>query len=359
MTYLSHPMADDAPYDGPRGRLVQGASLPGAISSWRWEPRVPYLPPGAVGPAIFLYPTVEQARKREEWGGSGFLVGTRSVANKACVHLYAITNEHVATSCPVIRAYTSRGDVVILDDDHPDRRWTSHPDGDDVSVLYLGPFNEHEYWFVPDWIFLARDDIVPPGPGPGDECFMVGRHVNHDGRQFDRPVVRFGNLAMLPEPIRQRERAFDQESFLVDMRSIAGFSGSPVTVFYERQDWRKEGVWIKHPGHLEQSGVVDKAWLLGVDWGHLSQTEDIIDGAGRHQVKVKSSMAAVVPAWKIKDILDTVEGIVKPREQAEKELAEPNPNDAVLDINAPPSEQSEFERFEELTRKLVQAPDSD
>jgi hypothetical protein len=97
---------------------------------------------------------------------------------------------------------------------------------------------------------------------------------------------------------------------------------------------------------------------LGVDWGHLSQTEDIIDEGGRRQVKVKSSMAAVVPAWKIKDILDTVEGIVKPREEAEKELAAElaNPNRAVLDANLTEPEPSEYERFEELTRKLVNTP---
>jgi len=54
---------------------------------------------------------------------------------------------------------------------------------------------------------------------------MVGRYINQELRQFDRPVARFGNLAMLPEPIHQRERSFEQESFLVDMRSQAGFSG--------------------------------------------------------------------------------------------------------------------------------------
>jgi len=30
---------------------------------------------------------------------------------------------------------------------------------------------------------------------------MVERYVNHGGRQFDRPVVRFGNLSMLPETL--------------------------------------------------------------------------------------------------------------------------------------------------------------
>jgi hypothetical protein len=316
---------------------------------------VPYLPPGAVGPSIFLYPTVEQAKARTAFGGSGFLVGLRSRANYSYVHLHAVTNEHVATVAPVIRAYPTGSAPVVLDDDDAARRWEEHPAGDDVAARYVGAFPDRSYWWVPREFFIGREDIVPPGPGPGDECFMVGRYVNYEGRQFDRAVVRFGNVAMLPEKIAQAERrGFEQESFLVDMRSVVGFSGSPVTVFLEGHGIRNEGVVVR-TDDLEASGLVNKAWLLGVDWGHLAATEEIVEDGQRKRVKVKSSMAAVVPAWKLAELLDTVEGIVKPREQAEKELAEAaaDPNAAVLDANEPPDE---FERFEDLTRRLVRTP---
>lgn len=243
-----------------------------------------------------------------------------------------------------------------MDDDNPDQLWESHPDGDDVAARYLGAVPHTSYWWVPDWMLIEREDIAPPGPGPGDECFMVGRYINHEDRQFDQPVVRFGNLAMLPEPVAQRGRGgFQQESFLVDMRSVAGFSGSPVTVFYERQDWRKEGAMLRVPHDFHMSGVVDKSWLLGVDWGHLSVSEDIIEDGKRKKVKVKSSMAAIVPAWKIAELLDIVEGIVKPREQAEAELRKATGKEPQMDAAEKPVSE-EFDRFEDLTRKLVQTP---
>jgi hypothetical protein len=183
---------------------------------------------------------------------------------------------------------------------------------------------------------------------------MAGRYVNYEGLQFDRPVVRFGNLAMLPEPIRQRERGFDQESFLVDMRSVSGFSGSPVTLYYPSP-------WIR-PADREGKKLVDgqavseDSWLLGVDWGHLSVVETITEGGKKTRVKAKSNMACVVPAWKLKELLDTVEDIVKPREKAEAELATPNPAAPELDLAEGDRDTNEFERFEDLTRKLVNTP---
>ncbi len=179
---------------------------------------------------------------------------------------------------------------------------------------------------------------------------MVGRYINQEHRQFDRPVARFGNLAMLPEPIHQRERSFEQESFLVDMRSQAGFSGSPVFVYYEEPGWRflppleeppeppelpesaEPAERINHANERVEwsaartkalqerpvghhvSGVVSKTWLLGIDWGHLPVWDDVFDLHGRAggRMRVDSGMAAVVPAWKLIELLN--EGGIKWRE---------------------------------------------
>jgi hypothetical protein len=34
---------------------------------------------------------------------------------------------------------------------------------------------------------------------PGDEVFLYGRLVTHDGQQRNKPVVRFGNISMFPD----------------------------------------------------------------------------------------------------------------------------------------------------------------
>jgi hypothetical protein len=325
---------------------------------WRWESPVPFLPPPLIESGVFLYPTRVDAEDRQKWGGSGFLVGVNCKTNPAYyVHLYIVTNEHVARSCSVARL-TNEKDEIEIKDGSFDADWVAHPDRDDVAVRSLGLVSQRDYWYMNTDALLTRDALREEGIGPGDDCFMVGRYINHEGEQFDRPVVRFGNLAMLPEKIRQGDRAFDQESFLVDMRSVVGFSGSMVIVYYELPGPRKwempDGRSYGAVDERRLSGRAESWWLLGIDWGHLSVLEDIIEDGKKKRVKVKSSMAGVVPAWKLRELLD-VDELVKAREEAEAKLAERGPFEAELDVQTPESE-SEWDRFEDLTRQLVQTP---
>ena len=193
---------------------------------------MPFVFSGLLGSSIFLYGSERDAGEGANWGGSGVLVGIQSEANPSRTHLYAVSNDHVIHTCPVIRLVRVDGDPYVLPGTDAD--WCSHPDGDDIAIRSLGAVASREYWWVPDDLLLSQADLDPEDRpyqiGPGDECLMVGRYINRELRQFDRPVVRFGNLAMLSEQVYLDNRSFDQESFLVDMRSHAGFSGSPVFV---------------------------------------------------------------------------------------------------------------------------------
>jgi hypothetical protein len=146
--------------------------------------------------------------------------------------------------------------------------------------------------------------------GAGDECLMIGRYINRDLQQLDRPVVRFGNLALSPpEPFYQDDRTFNQDSFLVDLRSQAGFSGSPVLIYYEEQGWRGSR---PHPelgiSAGNASAEIGKTWLLGINWGHIPIWTDIRqDQQVIGKVAVSGGLAGVVPAWKLADLLYTEE----------------------------------------------------
>ena len=80
---------------------------------------MPHLPRSITDAAIFLYPTEEDAAKRVEWGGSGFLVGIPSEADPTQAHLYAVSNDHVTQRAPVIRVEKMNGNVEIIAGDHP------------------------------------------------------------------------------------------------------------------------------------------------------------------------------------------------------------------------------------------------
>jgi hypothetical protein len=216
-----------------------------------------------------------------------------------------------------------------------ERAWFFHPDGDDLAISLVSfDWQSMRYNFVPRNVFIDKETAIQYNIGPGDETFVIGRFINHEGKQRNLPTSRFGCIAQMPiEPVKQ-EGGFEQESFLVEARSIGGYSGSPVFVyipiFCDREnvdDWyppttRRD----PETGHeyLNESlqAFAEKdwgsfkshgPWLLGVDWGHINDWQPVRDAGGRPvnpsnpkamQVKMNTGIMAVVPAWKLIELLD-------------------------------------------------------
>jgi hypothetical protein len=83
---------------------------------------------------------------------------------------------------------------------------------------------------IPD---LSPKSIWKQRPiGLGDETFTIGLFRSHYGAQRNIPIVRIGNIAAMPEePIETPGHGSGfVDAYLVEMRSIAGLSGSPVFV---------------------------------------------------------------------------------------------------------------------------------
>ncbi|MGO9955890.1 MAG: hypothetical protein ACLP50_07880 [Solirubrobacteraceae bacterium] len=304
---------------------------------------MPHLPRSITDAAVFLYPTEEDAAKRVGWGGSGFLVGIPSEVEPTQAHLYAVSNDHVTQQAPVIRAEKMNGTVEIIAGDPSD--WIEHPDGDDIAVRPLGSAPvliqqlRDQRIPVDAYCFFDADRLISPddfrwgvGPSLGDECVMVGRYINHDGEQFDRGVVRFGNLAMFPESIRQHGRAFDQESFLVDMRSVAGFSGSAVVIYFTQPGTLSITIGEPRPWRT----MLSEYWVLGINWGHLPARLRMRGSAQDTRVLLDSSMAGVVPAWKLTELLNDVQDVAIPRQRAEAQLARQPTEGAELEVEERP-----------------------
>jgi hypothetical protein len=83
----------------------------------------------------------------------------------------------------------------------------------------------------PDWEIIGSSWLeVAPTParmdqlniGVGDEVFMIGRFISHQGLNRSQPLARFGNIAMMPGERVRDGRGFDVEAFLVEMRSLSG-----------------------------------------------------------------------------------------------------------------------------------------
>ena len=160
---------------------------------------------------------------------------------------------------------------------------------------------------------MAKHDLMTQGVGIGDDVFVVGRFINHEGRQKNSPTARFGCIAQMPnEPVKVDN--FDQECFLVEARSIGGYSGSPV-------------FWHVLPfaggAYRPKTNMQIGPLLLGVELGYIYDWNPVCDAAGdpinratphARQVQENSGMMIVVPAWKLTELLHEDKVVAKRKE---------------------------------------------
>jgi hypothetical protein len=242
-----------------------------------WMPPVPRIRDAYLDCVIYLYGSEVDAEDGLRTGGSGFLVGVPTGLPTNVWLLYAVTNRHIIEpNNLVIRLRTKDGKHFIMPTEK--NAWHIHPMGDDIAVcLIYFDWHSMRYNFVPRDHFLDKETMDRFNIGPGDEAFVVGRFINHEGRQQNLPTVRFGCVAQMPwEPIKQ-DTGFEQESFLVEARSIAGYSGSPVfayiPVFSDREgveDWYPP---ITKPEPDPNTGLVNefRTEFASKDWGNSNR----------------------------------------------------------------------------------------
>lgn len=202
------------------------------------------------------------------------------------------------------RANTKGGGHTVFECPH----WESG--GEDLAVCYINPPNNHNIICLEAELVLTREAVAELELGPGDDVFMVGRFMQHEGTSQNIPTMRFGNISAMPiEPIFNSYLEKDQESFLVEMRSLSGYSGSPVFVYQ------------MNPKNKARPSELDNIWdytynmrgpfLLGVDWCHLFGKEYIRDPAtgdpipNGPYVRSNTGIAAVVPAWYLAELLNS------------------------------------------------------
>jgi hypothetical protein len=301
------------------------------------ERTLPRIPDEFLDCVVYLYPSESDAKNGTRVGGTGFLVAVPE-ENIPGGCAYVVTNDHVAVNAGAIRFNTKHGSTAVLPV-VPDQ-WSPHPAGDDVAVLLLGVVPAHfRYKALPmDRFSLTEKEIVDKDVGPGDDVFFMGRFISHDGQQRNVPVVRFGSIAMMPgEPIWQKDRSFWQESFLIEARSISGFSGSPVMLYIPPFTFRFPGGTIDSRTPLKAEGTMA---LIGIDWGQMTLKDEAATYA--------TGMAAVVPVWKLHELIADKDVVLQRREFV-KRVQEIPDSGAVLDS----AEGSEFQRLENLTRKLL------
>lgn len=260
---------------------------------------------------FFLYPSKLEAMSGSACGGSGFIVAYPSVLwPTEITYLYGVTNWHVAVrdGCSVIRLNTTDGKTDTFEFDPSE--WEYDAGGDDLAVTFMQVDESvHQSSAIPIALIKSQDEFMPNSWAPigvGDDVFMLGRFTDIDSIRRNQPTARFGNVSAMPVDLKQatgRTRA----SYLVDMHSRTGYSGSPVFVY------RTPGTNIAQA--LEQ-GKYDfnksLLMLLGVHFGQFDERDREGNVIGM------SAMNGVVPATRILELLECEKFLVMRKENDAK-----------------------------------------
>jgi hypothetical protein len=234
------------------------------------------------------------------FGGTAFIVGVKMDANASLVHL--VTAKHVAEAIEPAEAVIGMN----AKDGAPrflrtgDQKWFYHPtekDSVDVAVVPLGCPNMEEYdiGFIPEAIFATEKRIAEYNIGLGDELIIVGLFTRFIGLTHLIPIVRTGNIAMMPRDRLPTKDFGEMEAYLAESRSIGGLSGSPVFVRNTVKTPVKSEKGVSQfyglgDGHL--LGLIHGHWDLPVSFSAAEQAE-----------AVNMGVSIVVPAKKILEVL--------------------------------------------------------
>lgn len=249
--------------------------------------------------------------------GTTFIVGVKGKSGNA--YLHAVTAKHVAEEVNgknfLIGINFKDGEAGWFGSD---MKWWYHPtepDTVDAAATIYTPSERADVEYVPETIFATADRIKHYGIGVGDEINVVGLFTRFSGSTKHIPIVRTGNVAMMPSdklPINGDEA----DVYLVEGRSIGGLSGSPVFV---RHTVSMEAI-APGTGERQRISGVSQLHLLGLMRGHWDQKI----GVSTIQAEaVNMGIAIVVPAQKILEVLNHPE-LVALREKYDRQIQKEN-----------------------------------
>ena len=263
-------------------------------------------------------------------------------------HLYAVTNGHVLQSgATVIRLNKVGGGADYIETNAS--LWT-YSEVTDLAVFPLSLSGKtHQHLAISIDLFLDKNRLVGKAVGPGDETFVVGRFINHEGLQQNRPSVRFGTISVMPY---EKDGIFNNylgkklEAYLVETHTISGYSGSPVFFYIPPLSKRPE----TRPASIQQRGP----WLLGIDWGHIPIYEAVykkpdLNNKTDYVCESTTGMMCVIPAWHLRDLLNDP-ALEEERRSIDEATMQPTDKSAAAVLDGP-----EWTR-DEILRAALNAP---
>lgn len=289
---------------------------------------------------------------------TGFFVSVPCEAPelKHLTSCYFVTAKHVALDLKDKEIYflvNKIGGGVTTIQNHGGTWWLHPSDKSaDVAVIQVGALSGIDWRHVSVEHFVTPDLIERLDIGVGDEVFMTGLFTEAPGVEKNLPIVRHGNIAMMPDEQIQTELGY-ADVYLVEGRSIAGLSGSPVFVrptmatFGVTADGSKLLMYAPGPG----------VNLLGLAHGHWDIKESEMNKpyfTNDRKRGVNLGICIVTPAIKILETLYREELVTQRREQEKKTIRKSVPSmDSAKANDEKPFTQEDFDNaLKQVSRRF-------
>jgi hypothetical protein len=238
--------------------------------------------------------------------GTGFLVADPASKGDTAEVVHLVTARHVveaarATGKPLYVRGTSVNSGIALSPALSFDAWHIS-DTTDVAILRDAPLDDFGGSCLTLDKFADREYLESQHVGPGDEVFFAGLFTGHAGSTHNEPIVRFGNISMMPREPVEIENADGSRTgvraFLVEARSWGGQSGSPAFVWLSP---------LRNPGVLTLPEIDPhkplplsaQPRLLGLVCGHYDISRDIAfkgEGNKSATVRMNAGVAIVIPS---------------------------------------------------------------
>jgi len=197
-------------------------------------------------------------------------------------------------------------------------RWYTHPTDPtaDVAIVQVADPRNADIRAVNIKSLGTPEMLRVMDIGVGDDVFAVGLFTPVAGSARNEAIVRYGNVAMIPQEQIQTELGY-ADVYLIEARSIGGLSGCPVFV---RPTATLSLTESPNPYIKKILAVGIGSVLLGVMHGHWDIKESEMNKAyfghdRKHGVNL--GIGIVVPAQKILETINQPKLI----EMREKQLA--------------------------------------
>ena len=277
---------------------------------------------------VFLFadvPDPDTGQLKRTPAGTAFLAGIPAaepphadsgplIANEGWYIRYVVTARHVVAlsrkyGSLFARIHLANGTAPFME--FPPDSWHEHP-STEVAVALLRMPAPIDHVLISIDQFELDAQVAQHAVAIGDEVFFVGLFSEHPGIERNQPIVRFGNISLMPDEkllVNLGDSTARIRAYLIEARSWGGHSGSPAFVYFPPDRF----------GNSISMGVTLPIFLLGLVQGHYDIKSDVkfIGDVGTGEVAMNAGIAAVVPAQDIHDLLMS-EDVVAERDQARR-----------------------------------------